>query len=72
MAKKDIVGTIAAVFDGTLDGLAARLVRQRSVGYTVELLESRGPFHQGDLVHLSPAEFLIQSDPPADARRHAS
>jgi hypothetical protein len=59
MAKTHIVGTITGVFDGTLDGLAARLLRRTRVGYTVELLESKPPFHKGDTLHLSPAEFLI-------------
>jgi hypothetical protein len=57
MAKTHIVGTITGVFDGTLDGLAARLLRRTRVGYTVELLESKPPFHKGDTLHLSPAEF---------------
>ena len=37
MAKQPIVGTITGVFDGALDGLPARLVRRRKLGYTVEL-----------------------------------
>jgi hypothetical protein len=59
MAKKHIVGVITGVFDGALDGMAARLVRWRRLGYTVELLASKNPWHKGDLVHLSPAEFLM-------------
>ena len=61
MAKKWCVGTIRGVFDGALDGITARLVRRRTLGYTVELLESKSLFHKGDIVHLSPAEFLIPS-----------
>jgi len=63
MAKKHIVGTITGVFDGALDGMEARLVRRRRLGYTVELLESKEPWHKGDIVHLSPAEFLIAGEP---------
>ena len=37
MAKQPLVGTIIGVFDGALDGLPARLVRRRKLGYTVEL-----------------------------------
>ena len=59
MAKKWCVGTIRGVFDGALDGITARLVRRRTLGYTVELLESKSLFHKGDIVHLSPGEFLI-------------
>ena len=66
MAKKHIVGTITGVFDEALDGIAARLLRRTRVGYTVELLESKPPFHKGDTVHLSPAEFLIITKTPAD------
>jgi hypothetical protein len=66
MAKKPIVGTIAAVFDGLLDGLVARLVRRTKTGYTVQLLEAKPPFHIGDTVHLSPAEFCIHPDRPPD------
>lgn len=62
MAKRYIVGTITGVFDGTLDGLSARLVRMRKFGYTVELLESKHTWHKGDIVHLSPAEFILQPD----------
>jgi hypothetical protein len=66
MAKKHIVGTIAGVFDEALDGMAARLVRRRRLGYTVELLESKAPWHKGDIVHLSPAEFLISAERTGD------
>ena len=66
MAKKYVVGTITGVFDGALDGIAARLVRRRKFGYTVELLASRHPFQKGDIVHLSPAEFLMQDNDPLD------
>ena len=66
MAKKYMVGTITGVFDGALDGIAARLVRRRKFGYTVELLASKHPFQKGDIVHLSPAEFLMQDNDPLD------
>ena len=66
MAKKYVVGTITGVFDGALDGIAARLVRRRKFGYTVELLASRHPFQKGDIVHLSPAEFLISDERTGD------
>jgi hypothetical protein len=66
MAKKHIVGTITGVFNGALDGMAARLVRRRWLGYTVELLESRNTFQKGDIVHLSPAEFLMSDERTED------
>jgi len=66
MAKQPIVGTITGVFDGALDGLPARLVRRRKLGYTVELLEARGRFQAGTLVHLSFAEFLIPQERTRD------
>ncbi len=59
MANTLIVGTIAMVFDGALDGMAARLISRGRLGYLVELLESRPPFQKGDRLHLSPAEFVI-------------
>ena len=59
MRKKPIIGTIVGVFDGALDGLQARLIRKTQLGYTVELLESRGEFRKGDRVHVSVAEFHI-------------
>ena len=59
MAKQPMVGTITGVFDEALDGIEARLIRRRRLGYTVELLASKGPWHKGDIVHLSPAEFLL-------------
>jgi hypothetical protein len=62
MAKKHIIGTITGVFDEALDGITARLVYRRTVGYTVELLESKPPFRKGDTLHLSPAEFLLPDD----------
>ena len=67
MAKQPIVGTITGIFDEVLNGLAARLLRRTHVGYTVELLQSNPPFHKGDTVHLSPAEFLIAGDRPSDS-----
>jgi hypothetical protein len=66
VAKKGMVGTITGVFDGALDGIVARLVRRRKFGYTVELLESKRTFQKGDIVHLSPAEFLMQDDDPLE------
>jgi hypothetical protein len=68
MAKKPIVGTITGVFDETLNGISARLLRRTQVGYTVELLESRHPFQKGDTVHLSPAELLISNEHTGDVR----
>ncbi len=62
MAKKLIVGTIAAVFDGALDGMTARLISRGRLGYLVELLESRQTFRKGDRIHLSPAEFLLPKE----------
>ena len=59
MRKKPIIGIIVGVFDGALDGIQARLIRRTQLGYTVELLESRGEFRKGDRVHLSVAEFHI-------------
>jgi hypothetical protein len=57
--KKAIIGTIVGVFDGALDGVQAQLIRNTKLGYTVELLESKGAFHKGDRVHLSATEFTI-------------
>ena len=37
MAKKCVIGRIIGVFDGALDGIVVRLVRERKFGYTVEL-----------------------------------
>jgi len=62
VTKTHIVGTITGVFDATLDGISARLLRRTRVGYMVELLESKHPFEKGDIVHLSPAEFLMPHD----------
>ena len=69
MAKQAIIGTIIGVFNGALDGLPARLVRRRKLGYTVELLEARGRFQAGTLVHLSFAEFLLQQERPGEPRQ---
>ena len=66
MAKQPLVGTIIGVFDGALDGLPARLVRRRKFGYTVELLEVRGRFQAGTIVHLSFAEFLLEQERAGD------
>jgi len=63
MAKQLIVGTIAVVFDGALDGMTARLISRRRLRYLVELLESRQTFRKGDRLHLSPAEFLLPKEP---------
>jgi hypothetical protein len=57
--KKPRVGTIVGVLDGALDGVQAQLIRRTTLGYTVELLESKGAFHKGDRVHLSVTEFQI-------------
>ena len=64
MRKKSLVGTITGAFDGALDEMAARLIRIGKLGYLVELLASKPPFHKGDRVHLSPAEFTIHHDHP--------
>jgi hypothetical protein len=66
VAKKGMVGTITGVFDGALDGIVARLVRRRKFGYTVELLASKHNFQKGDILHLSPAEFLMQDNAPLE------
>lgn len=59
MRKRPIVGTIAGVFGGTLDGIRAQLLRRTALGYTVELLESKGVWKKGDILPLSGAEFHI-------------
>ena len=66
MRKKSLVGTITGAFDGALDDMAARLISRRKLGYPVELLASKPPFHKGDRVSLSPAEFTIHHDHPRD------
>ena len=66
MRKKSLVGTITGAFDGALDDIAARLISRRKLGYTVELLASKPPFHKGDRVSLSPAEFTIHHNHPRD------
>ena len=66
MAKQVIIGTIIGGFHGALDGLPARLIRRRKLGYTVELLEARGRLQAGTIVHLSFAEFLLQPERPGD------
>ena len=66
MAKQAIIGTIIGGFNGALDGLPARLIRRRKLGYTVELLEARGRLPAGTIVHLSFAEFLLQPERPGD------
>ena len=59
MRKRPIVGTIAGVFSGELDGIRARLIRWTTLGSTVELLESKGAWKKGDILRLSVAEFHI-------------
>ena len=59
MRNKPITGTIVGIFAGALDGVHAQLIRKTPLGYTVELLESKGAFQQGDRVHLSGREFTI-------------
>jgi hypothetical protein len=66
MATPPLVGTIIGGFDGALNGLRARLVRRRKFGYTVELVETRGRFPAGALVHLSFAEFLLEQERAGD------
>ena len=61
MRRKPIVGTIVGVFDGALDGRRARLLRKTKLGYTVELLESKGTFKRGEILILSGAEFKIDT-----------
>jgi hypothetical protein len=60
--QKPLVGTIIGVFDGALDGVQARLLRWTKLGYTVELLESKGEFHQGSIVDVSRAEFHLHTE----------
>ena len=60
MRKRPIVGTITGVFSGELDGIRARLIRWTALGYTVELLESKGVWKKGDILRLSRAEFHIE------------
>jgi len=62
VSKPPIVGTLIGVFDGALDGIKARLILKTRLGYTVELLASRGAFHHGDRVELSPKEFLMDHE----------
>ena len=59
MRKRPIVGTIAGVFGGALDGIRAQLIRRTTLGYTVELLESKGAWKKGDILRLSVAGFHI-------------
>ncbi len=60
MRKRPIVGTIAVVFGGALDGRRAQLIRWTNLGYTVALLESTGAWEKGDILPLSVAEFHIE------------
>jgi hypothetical protein len=66
MATPPLVGTIIGGFDGALNGLRARLVRRRKFGYTVELLEARGRFQAGTIMHLSFVEFLLEQERAGD------
>ena len=61
MRRKSIVGTIVGVFSGALDGIRAQLIRRTKLGYTVKLLESKGTFHKGDILHLNVTEFKIDT-----------
>ena len=56
---KSLIGTIVGVFDRTLDGVQAQLIRRTRLGYTVKLLESKDAFRKGDTIDLSVAEFRI-------------
>jgi hypothetical protein len=58
-----ITGSIVGIFAGALDGVHAQLIRKTPLGYAVELLESKGEFQKGDLVHLSGREFTIHKAP---------
>jgi hypothetical protein len=69
VSKKPIVGTIVGVFDGALDGLSAQLMSRTKLGYTVQLLEAKDTFHQGDILLLSVAEFNISKGHFDQARR---
>ena len=60
MRKRPLVGTITGVFSGELDRIRARLIRWTDLGYTVELLESKGEWKKGDILSLSVAEFHIE------------
>ena len=60
MRKRPIVGTIAGVFGGALDGIRAQLMRRTLLGYTVKLLESKGAWKKGDILRLSGAELHIE------------
>ena len=51
---------IAVVYSGELDGIRAQLIRWTNLGYTVELLESKGVWKKGDILRLSSAEFHIE------------
>ncbi len=57
LRRKPMVGTVVGIFSGALDGTRARLLRTTKLGYTVELLESKGTFTKGDILLLSIAEF---------------
>ena len=60
MRKRPIVGTIAGVSSGELDGIRVQLIRWTNLGYTVELLESKGAWKKGDILPRSGAEFHIE------------
>jgi hypothetical protein len=59
VGRKPIVGTIVGIFSGALDGTRAQLIRRIKLGYTVELLESKGTFKKGDILLLSAGQFKI-------------
>ena len=59
MGRKPIVGTIVGIFSRALDGTRAQLIRRTKLGYTVELLESKGTFKRGDILLLSAGQFKI-------------
>jgi len=56
---RPIVGTVAGVFGGALDGRRAQLIHRTTLGYTVELLEAKGAWKKGDILRLSVAGFHI-------------
>ena len=62
MKKPPLVGTITKAFAGALDGIAARLIRVRRLGYTIELFEPPPPLHTGERLHVSLGECTIDHD----------
>ena len=59
--KTPRVGTIVGVFDGACDGIQAQRITRTKIGYTVKLLESKDTFRTDDRVHLSKAEFTMNT-----------